>query len=322
MQDRSDSLSKTGKTFINNPLGIIGLFLVLVDGIAAMVIVTSDLEFSLNLILVIFVVLFPIIVLRSFYLLVTKHHNKLYSPKDYKDEHNFVKTFDLSTNTIVTNEVNNDTNTKFKNNEEEFQIQSNIDSLEELTVIKETLTNIINIQEVLSKKVLKEDEIKSLEQEIHKNIDIDMEKVIKKRKSTSYSVHFSNFINVNEVVNKLIEDGYKASVYIPPRNNQLTVATEDEHEAIWLGYRIPHQMAVSVIREAKKSLPHLKYIQISSDEALEAPDYVHSQIFIGGSTRTAVDRFMLRELSSDDFLELFKTKNKLELHKLIRSFYN
>ena len=65
--------------FFKNPIGVIGVFLVLVEAIASIVIVQSTLEKSQNTILVWFIVLFPCLVLGVFYLLVTKHHEKLYS---------------------------------------------------------------------------------------------------------------------------------------------------------------------------------------------------------------------------------------------------
>lgn len=55
------------------------MFLVLTEGIAAIVITQSQLEFALNLILVIFIVLFPIVTLSCFVYLVIKHH------KNYMD---------------------------------------------------------------------------------------------------------------------------------------------------------------------------------------------------------------------------------------------
>ena len=78
--------------FFKNPIGVIGIFLVLTEAIASMVIVKSSLKDIQNTILVLFIVLFPCLVLFVFYLLVTKHHEKLYSPSDYKDEKNFVNT--------------------------------------------------------------------------------------------------------------------------------------------------------------------------------------------------------------------------------------
>ena len=85
------NLNNIGKKF-NNPIGVIGAFLVLTEAIASTVIVNSKLNDIQNTILVIFIVLFPCLVLGIFYLLVTKHHEKLYSPSDYKDERNFVNT--------------------------------------------------------------------------------------------------------------------------------------------------------------------------------------------------------------------------------------
>jgi len=79
--------------FFKNPIGVIGIFLVLTEAIASMVIVKSSLDSVQNTILVLFIVLFPCLVLFVFYLLVTRHHEKLYSPSDYKDEKNFVNTY-------------------------------------------------------------------------------------------------------------------------------------------------------------------------------------------------------------------------------------
>jgi hypothetical protein len=53
------------------------MFLVLTEGIAAFVITQSQLDYSLNLILVIFIVAFPVLTLGCFTYLVVKHHKKL-----------------------------------------------------------------------------------------------------------------------------------------------------------------------------------------------------------------------------------------------------
>jgi hypothetical protein len=42
--------------------------------------------------IVIFIVLFPIVILGVFYLLVSRHHGKLYAPGDYKDDKSFLRT--------------------------------------------------------------------------------------------------------------------------------------------------------------------------------------------------------------------------------------
>ncbi len=79
--------------FVRNPLGIIGLFVFLIYGIAGVVFAQSVpvLRYKLQLILTLFVVLFPVVILVVFYLLVTKHHGKLYAPGDFKDERLFFR---------------------------------------------------------------------------------------------------------------------------------------------------------------------------------------------------------------------------------------
>jgi hypothetical protein len=76
-----------------NPLGIVALFIVLVYGIAGLVLGVSskNLEHSERLPLVWFLVVFPVVVLAVFYLLVTRHHVKLYAPHDFPDAEGFFR---------------------------------------------------------------------------------------------------------------------------------------------------------------------------------------------------------------------------------------
>jgi hypothetical protein len=93
MKGYLSSFGKTASRLAHNPLGVLALFLVLVYGFACLVVgFGAD---SLNgsaerLPLIWFLVLFPVMVLYVFYLLVTRHHHKLYAPSDYKDEKLFV----------------------------------------------------------------------------------------------------------------------------------------------------------------------------------------------------------------------------------------
>jgi hypothetical protein len=74
-----------------NPLGIIALFIALIYGFATLLlgVAASKLLCGERLPLVWFVVLFPVLVLAVFYLLVTRHHWKLYSPRDYRTDKSF-----------------------------------------------------------------------------------------------------------------------------------------------------------------------------------------------------------------------------------------
>lgn len=77
-----------------NPLGIVALFISLIYGFATLLlgISASALQPSERVPLVWFVVLFPILVLVCFYILVTRHHGKLYAPDDYRDDQSFLQT--------------------------------------------------------------------------------------------------------------------------------------------------------------------------------------------------------------------------------------
>jgi hypothetical protein len=87
-QDMLKEFADSAKSLTRNPLGVVGLFLVMVYGFACLVIGVggASLESQERLPIVWFVVIFPILVLVAFYRLVTKHHKKLYAPSDFKDE--------------------------------------------------------------------------------------------------------------------------------------------------------------------------------------------------------------------------------------------
>lgn len=92
MKEYMQTFGKTASRLSRNPLGILALFLVLVYGFACLVVGlgTKSLNETERFPLIWFLVLFPILVLWIFYLLVTRHHRKLYAPSDYKDEKFFV----------------------------------------------------------------------------------------------------------------------------------------------------------------------------------------------------------------------------------------
>ncbi len=82
----------TAQKLSRNPLGIIGLFLVLVYGIAALVFGFGGghLDEQQTWVFVIFLAVFPILVLAAFVWLVIYHHTKLYSPGDFREDQTFL----------------------------------------------------------------------------------------------------------------------------------------------------------------------------------------------------------------------------------------
>lgn len=84
------------KGLTKNPLGIIALFISLIYGFACLVVgfAGTNLTSYERIILIYFLIGFPILILGTFIFLVVKHHKKLYAPSDYKDEKNFFKGFE------------------------------------------------------------------------------------------------------------------------------------------------------------------------------------------------------------------------------------
>jgi hypothetical protein len=77
-----------------NPLGVIGLFISLIYGFANWMLGSSvsALQSTERLIIIWFIVIFPVLILATFCYLVVKHHGKLYAPKDYKKDESFLQT--------------------------------------------------------------------------------------------------------------------------------------------------------------------------------------------------------------------------------------
>lgn len=80
------------KEFIRNPLGIIALFITMIYGVANLLLGKSvdSLTSAERWPLILFVVIFPIVVLVAFYWLVKNHHKKLYAPADFRSDESFL----------------------------------------------------------------------------------------------------------------------------------------------------------------------------------------------------------------------------------------
>ncbi len=87
MKDDS-SMYEITKSLARNPLGIIALFIVLVYAVASVVISLAKAEFYQNPLhpAILFLAIFPLVVLGVFAYLVARHHRNLYAPQDFKDE--------------------------------------------------------------------------------------------------------------------------------------------------------------------------------------------------------------------------------------------
>lgn len=297
-------LNKLGdnNNFSKNPIGVIGIFLVLTEFIASIVIVESTLNTVQNTILVIFIVLFPCLVLFAFYLLVTRHHEKLYSPSDYKDEKNFVNTYNSATQ-------KNDIKKLVDSDSWKDEIADS-----NLELIKDVLANILKIQ----KKIIPSMEDSVLSEDDKNDYVANMDEYLSEidEENKQFYIEISRMYKSTRIVEELTQQGYTANLYSFGADKKFV--SNREHEAIWLGDKIPIDMAINVIKIAKKYYPHLKYIKI--DDALDdAPSFVKYEIFIGGSTKTAKE-MRLRALDEKDFNRIYQMKDINELHDYIKKF--
>jgi len=89
-----ESFTKSAKDLSRNPLGIIALFIVLVYGFACLLFGFSSESLSADekTPLIWFIIIFPVLILFLFGWLVSGHHDKLYSPSDYRDDRSFLTT--------------------------------------------------------------------------------------------------------------------------------------------------------------------------------------------------------------------------------------
>jgi tetratricopeptide (TPR) repeat protein len=82
---------KNARALGRSPIGIIALFVVfLYASFTAVLTVGNSIPNEIKIAIGIFMIVFPVLILLVFYLLVTKHPEKLYSPTDFRDEQHFV----------------------------------------------------------------------------------------------------------------------------------------------------------------------------------------------------------------------------------------
>ena len=297
-------------SLLKNPIGVIGLFLVLVEAIASIVVIQSSLIDTLNLILVLFIVIFPILVLGVFYLLVTKHHNKLYSPSDYKDEQNFVKTYNSATqsNELIAEAL-------LEDNSSPEQLHGGMTE-QDVVLIKDTLMSMVSMQKELFAQVKGTSSLEKIN-EAEAIINAKLDSYVTKRQQATYKVEISLIKGCHSLASELSNHNYDASIYTL-FNEEEKYGKRSEHACIWLGSQIPLEMAIEVIKLSRITFPHLCYIELSGQDHF-APDYVNYEIFIGGATSTARER-NLKSLTVEDFNHLYTLKTKDELHNFVNSF--
>jgi hypothetical protein len=265
---------------IKNPLTIIAIF----AGIAEVsgTLVLPFIYQSNQELFIYFLISFPSILVLLFFLTLNLNNKVLYAPSDYQDETNYIKI-----------------------NKYDISRQKNI----ELTVSKDDAKSIQVIQ--LTEKVnFLSTQILKLEESIL-NPD-KKEKIF--FETIGHEFRVTDFKNVNSFIKKMKKIGINFEIYQPP----IEIDDDDgngyaENSAIWLGKNVSLEIAKSVIKHSKDFYPHLKYIKLSHDE--ETTD-----IYIGGSTKSAVKYFKLVPLNNSNFEKLQVFEDLNSFHKYIMTF--
>lgn len=93
-----NGFSQTALGLSRNPLGIIALFVVLVYGIAGLVFSVSAQHLTPpeRFPIILFLSIFPALILATFAYLVAYHHTKLYSPRDFPQDDGFIRALQVA----------------------------------------------------------------------------------------------------------------------------------------------------------------------------------------------------------------------------------
>jgi hypothetical protein len=123
------------------------------------------------------------------------------------------------------------------------------------------------------------------------------------------------------------KNAYRAKILLEDMPVKVSIAppgplpySPNASASVWVGSDFPFQDAVNAIAISRKYYPQIRYVALSDYRLERAPQGIHRELYIGGSTDTAV-RLDLKAWTDADFNQLKKVKNKDELHSLIRSRY-
>lgn len=90
--------------------------------------------------------------------------------------------------------------------------------------------------------------------------------------------------------------------------------------AIWIGTEFPFERAQQIIQWARNYYTELRYVALS-DYSNPSGARFRYELFIGGSTETAVERLRLRAWTEADFRKLAQARDREAFDAVIRSKY-
>ncbi len=84
------------RVYPKNPIGVIALFVFLIEVISTItfkILVDANLPHALSLYMVLFITIFPLIIIFLFFIILWFRREALYSPKDFREDESFFKLF-------------------------------------------------------------------------------------------------------------------------------------------------------------------------------------------------------------------------------------
>jgi hypothetical protein len=276
---------------VRNPLTIIAIFagIAEVSGTAVLPFVNSDHQ----QVFIWFLIVLPTLLVILFFLTLNFNGSVLYAPSDFKDEGNYmrVQRFDQITQTkTVTNVTRND----------------------EIEYLR------------LQNTRLEYENIKLKEKFVYTGTGKPKPLGITEDGRTEFPLRYSvvNFENANSFIQNMSLKGYPVELYRDVRESEYVEKNPEEQEAIWLGNLVPFAQAKEIILEAKRFFPWLKFIHISGDKNENMfPEEIRTQVFLGGSSKTAREKYRLREIDSEGFSRIEKSRSIEEISSIVREYY-
>jgi len=268
---------------IKNPLTIIAIF----AGIAEVsgTIVLPFISPTNQLLFIYFLIFFPSILVILFFITLYFNNRVLYAPSDYKDELNYIKIhkYDRSSQKEIEVKVLKGDTKNYQLNQVKEKVQYN------------------QVPKLRGKYFKKEETIKS-ETNWFKSMD--------------YEFLVSLFENANDFIINLRSSGIKFKIYQGEMDEKesFEFSSFEKHRAIWLSDEIDLKIAQWVIKKSKEFYPHLEYIKIIMDY------HYPKQIYIGGSTDSAINMFKCIPLKDFDFEKLQSFTDISAFHKFINQF--
>ena len=131
--------------------------------------------------------------------------------------------------------------------------------------------------------------------------------------SPPLTVEIADVGRSGELAKVLTAKGYQA--VIPPKN--IWVVDPQSNCTVWIGKNVPLEMLRSVLSEAIRFNPYLKFFYLVGDRGEQPPAKVDNTIHVGGSVEAALTR-KLNPIDPKAMLEtLERAKDLAEVHQFL-----